>query len=377
MTSTFLGAHLRGSVSQISASAMFLPPPVRVSRSRLARTPGSQSRQCRSALHIALLTMASTACGDEVCGTYDALGHHDRQGSDMPSGDPAKPWGAIKMADDPDACAQICCEYKEGTVEGDGPCVGFLWILPADAPFCSSQAPVNCGPAGGPCPAWKGGCCFLKKPPLPPETPHSAPSITCGSVKHQNTLMLGWVFISLLLVIGGGYVVGGVVLSSRAGTGKLVLQSHPHYGTWVQLRGLVEDGIAYTRTRGGGGGRGVGSEVALLRASGSVAPPAGRGSSSDNGKAKRGSSKKSKEKVKGNSKGKSNSKSEHDRSDGSKSKASAGKISEPAGGSTPAAQPNPHNEAEAKVVARLLREQRDENAHSSQQKIKVVGLNDS
>jgi hypothetical protein len=77
--------------------------------------------------------------------------------------------------------------------------------------------------------------------------------------------------------------------------------------------------------------------------------------------------------VKGKSKSKSSSRPEHDRGNVSKSKASKGKISEPAGGSTPAAQPHPHNEA----AARLLREQRDENAHSSQQKIKVVGLNSS
>lgn len=369
MILTFHGAHPRGSAKQIGASAFWLPPPVHVSPSRLPRAPASRLRQCRrSALHIALLTMVSMACGDEVCGTYDALGHHDRPGSDMPSGDPAKPWAAIKMADDPDACAQICCEYKQGTVDGDAPCVGFLFVLPADAPFCSSQAPVNCGPAGGPCPAWKGGCCFLKKPPLPAAKPHPAPSITCGSVKHQNTLMLGWVFISLLLVIGGAYVGGGVALASRAGTGKLTVQIHPHYGTWVQLRGLVEDGIAYTRTRRGGGGRSAGAEASLLRAGGSVAPPADRGSSS--GKAKGGSSK---ERVKGKSKSKSSSRPEHDRGNVSKSKASKGKISEPAGGSTPAAQPHPHNEA----AARLLREQRDENAHSSQQKIKVVGLNSS
>lgn len=295
---------------------------------------------------------------DETCGSYDLLGHHDRAGSDMPSGVPGKPWAAIKQSPDPKDCARLCCEYQEGTVEGDTPCVGFLWVLPADAPFCSSQAPVNCGPAGGACPAWHGGCCFLKKDPIPPESPKAMPSITCGSIKRQKTLSLGVVFCAIVLVVGGSYLAGGVALAP--GAKKASLRSHPHFATWMHIRGLVEDGVAFSRGTSGGrymavveGKRGRGHND---KRGGEKERPEGRPTPGKSGKSngKRGTI----------NKGDSKSKSDRDRL-----KKERGRKVE-----APVAEGASSGWDDARVTARQLEEQRDQRAHSSQQKIQVVGL---
>jgi len=65
----------------------------------------------------------------------------------------------------------------------------------------------------------------------------------------------GMYVLGVLCVVGGGYVGGGVGLGVTTTGAKAELAAHPHYRRWLELHGLVNDGVALAR-RGGGGGPG-------------------------------------------------------------------------------------------------------------------------
>ena len=93
----------------------------------------------------------------------------------------------------------------------------------------------------------------LYKGPLVPNADWEA----CKGVPLAPPSAAGVVFL-LLVVLGSAlYVGGGVVIGSRAGDDRS-LKCHPHYRRWIALRGLVSDGVSFSkgRRRGGGGSGG-------------------------------------------------------------------------------------------------------------------------
>ncbi len=110
---------------------------------------------------------------------------------------------------------------------------------------------------------------------------------TCGGGWHNTTMRvscgLQWgAQLLLALALGGAAYVGGGVFGpfargSREGPGvKGMLTVHPHYLRWVELGGLVQDGITYAKA-----GR-----------SGRAMPPRSRAEPRDEGRGRRGGSSK-------------------------------------------------------------------------------------
>jgi hypothetical protein len=65
----------------------------------------------------------------------------------------------------------------------------------------------------------------------------------------------GWMFLGVTIPGVALYVGIGVFLQSRAQGGRPRLGLHPHYSRWVEIRGLVLDGIKFSQQRMRGGGR--------------------------------------------------------------------------------------------------------------------------
>ena len=127
---------------------------------------------------------------------------------------------------------------------------------------------------------------------------------------HCNELVGGWqldhikIFCSvppshwgqytllLLGLCGGLYVAAGVVLGSQQGKGYAV-RAHPHFQGWMQVKGLVHDGVAFSKARLQGKDlvpRGISAGTAsrtplLAEGAGGVAQTSGK--SSRSGKASR------------------------------------------------------------------------------------------
>ena len=76
-------------------------------------------------------------------------------------------------------------------------------------------------------------------------------------------MMWGMTFLIFATVAGAAYVGGGILAGSKTGGGK-GLSAHPHHGRWMELQGLVQDGVVFARARAQGRQPG--------RAGGSVAP---------------------------------------------------------------------------------------------------------
>lgn len=65
----------------------------------------------------------------------------------------------------------------------------------------------------------------------------------------------GWTVIGILVLGGGAYVGGGILLGGRAGRGSgkaAHMSAHPHFEQWMEVRGLFNDGVRFCQ----GGGRG-------------------------------------------------------------------------------------------------------------------------
>ena len=172
----------------------------------------------------------------------------------------------------------------------------------------------------------------------------------------------GWEFVFLILFFGLGYSVGGAVVGARRKgeplkKGPEMLKVHPHYGNWMQLHGLVQDGVNFSRARIDAK-RGVkrGSYAAVSRPAPAGEEQGEMRSSGAGGKSKR-SSKESKSKGAKAARGKKSAKS---------NKASKAATTDEAEAA---------EETVAEEQERLLQEERSAGVHSSQQAIKVVGLN--
>ena len=57
----------------------------------------------------------------------------------------------------------------------------------------------------------------------------------------------GMGFLLLAAALGAAYVGGGIVLGSKQGLGGAGAKAHPHYSRWVEVHGLVQDGVAFVR----------------------------------------------------------------------------------------------------------------------------------
>lgn len=183
----------------------------------------------------------------------------------------------------------------------------------------------------------------------------------------------GWELVYLISLLGLGYFVGGAVLGARRKgeplrKGPQMLKAHPHFGNWMQLHGLVYDGVHFSRARiNAKSSRGTYQPVGV---GGTPAELESKGDRQSSGA--------------GRSKGKRSSK--EDKPHGAKSKRDKKGSKSSEGTSRGDAQGKDENalegtpEAKAHETmveekARLLREQRSAGVHSSQQAIKVVGLN--
>jgi hypothetical protein len=61
-----------------------------------------------------------------------------------------------------------------------------------------------------------------------------------------NPTSAGWIFTILLMVFAGLYVGGGIAYGQRSGRGQ-GFAAHPHRHRWVELHGLIRDGLGWTR----------------------------------------------------------------------------------------------------------------------------------
>ena len=119
----------------------------------------------------------------------------------------------------------------------------------------------------------------------------------------------GWPLIAVLLLAAAAYVGGGVLLAGRRngavrGSGGLTatLMAHPHWGQWMRVKGMVQDGVNFARGGGGGmrssggGGGGGGGDAATEGGRGGSRSPAKGSSKSSSSKNSGKPSKKEKEK---------------------------------------------------------------------------------
>ena len=78
------------------------------------------------------------------------------------------------------------------------------------------------------------------------------PAEMCGGhfmasvVEVPQADLAAWLFIALALLGGAVYVGGGVISGGRRGGGR-GLRAHAHYSRWVEVGGLVMDGVAFAR----------------------------------------------------------------------------------------------------------------------------------
>ena len=96
-------------------------------------------------------------------------------------------------------------------------------------------------------------------------------------------MSLGSLFAILCSVAAAVYIGGGVGYASTAGGGGkkgITLLNHPHLHLWLQLRSLVVDGAAFTRSRVGRKGQGY-KAVAGAGAAASAPKAAGGGKDSE------------------------------------------------------------------------------------------------
>jgi hypothetical protein len=190
------------------------------------------------------------------------------------------PEAVVKGADaSPDACERVCCES----------------LVITDAP-AAAQAPAQTGPCG----VWQHGGgtgaegCWIgldnakRQPPLPEVfrggfwvggarrlcriSRSSSAAVGDGAVSPGGggapvcSSKWGWTFVVVAVGAGFLYLFAGVALGFRRGNGMRA-QAHPHYAQWLQLHGLVLDGVS--RVRGvGSRGRAAGRSGARANAGG-------------------------------------------------------------------------------------------------------------
>eukprot|EP01043_Picozoa_sp_COSAG02_P041434 COSAG02_NODE_3435_length_6748_cov_4.963303_2_plen_401_part_00 len=218
----------------------------------------------------------------------------------------------------------------------------------------------------------------------------SAPIVTLGDPGAT-----GWVAVYTIVLLGLGYFVGGSALGARRKgepfkKGPEMLRQHPHYvslltiiishkrstqltsrrarviffsqGNWSQLHGLVQDGVGFSCAR-------LNAKLGRARGDGYQQVPQSRQDIEDQAnRSGKGSSK---------SKGKKSTRQVSKRSKGDKQpkQSARDKKTKGEGGSTDQQTIEAIEETTEEERERLLCEERTAGVHSSQQAIKVVGLN--
>ena len=174
--------------------------------------------------------------------------------------------------------------------------------------------------------------------------------------------------LSTILILGGlGYFFGGILLGMRArGERKPSLQAHMHYTRWIQIHGLCQDGLAFCRARiGTRRVKPVTRQTREPLLDSDDISPSKRGGSKSRSSAARSSSKPSSSK-------KTSEKEEKRRRAKDKrreKKARGEKL-------TKQEEQQEKEEIEQEEKERQLRELTDSTGvHSSQAKIKVIGIN--
>jgi|EP01049_Picozoa_sp_SAG25_P003951 hypothetical protein len=79
---------------------------------------------------------------------------------------------------------------------------------------------------------------------------------------HQLEETMAWIFVAVFFVGIALYTVGGIAVGMKYGRGRSI-RAHPHHHHWVNLAGLVMDGVSFTTS----GGRGRGSRHSVASAS--------------------------------------------------------------------------------------------------------------
>ena len=194
--------------------------------------------------------------------------------------------------------------------------------------------------------------------------------------------MLFW----LLFAGGSGYVLLGSLYGARLkgqslkvqspAQAKEVLAAHPHYARWAEVRSLTMDGVFFTRAKLGlssssGGRKSYKAVPSVVDAVEGEDRHGSSSSSSSGGKDRKRSGHGTKE-------GKASKSSSSSASRKDKKKSS--KRSKPGGGEAEQEEEDEEEQEqqqqqEEEEKQRLLQEKREGGVHSSQQKIKVVGLN--
>jgi hypothetical protein len=179
---------------------------------------------------------------------------------------------------------------------------------------------------------------------------------------------VGCNFLIVMLLCGGAYLGGGMLLRQRQGAGatgdwKELL---PHQAQWLALRALVEDGAAFTKGRRKGFQR---LDSPAATADGGV--QRGRDDAEEERNSKR-RGKHKHEKETGRA-----GKKEKEKESRKEGKAKASSKSKPSSSSSAPATPEQQQVSDAEAAERELRETRvhDERLHASQARVKVVGLN--
>eukprot|EP01043_Picozoa_sp_COSAG02_P060091 COSAG02_NODE_7781_length_2848_cov_7.058931_3_plen_266_part_00 len=186
----------------------------------------------------------------------------------------------------------------------------------------------------------------------------------------------GWTVVFLLSVVGVAYVGGGVAWGKH--TGKVtatswhptmqMLQGHPHYSRWQDLHGLCTDGMRFARGW-------KGTQYSRIRDA-----PASQISSNARQDERAGRDEallqqKHRSAKRNNGDGGGVRKEKHGK--GAKKNTKANKTNKPDKQKEDYAAIENVREPETlgEAKERLLKEQRDDGVHSSQQRIKVVGIN--
>jgi pyruvate/2-oxoglutarate dehydrogenase complex dihydrolipoamide acyltransferase (E2) component len=287
---------------------------------------------------------------------------------------------------------------KTGGVEknycGDG---NQEWTLESDGTFSVPTPPQSMCPAVMSCdkPASGPGCnkvCLVTA---------AAPSGKApDTVDHAGSCIetsgsLGWQFVALILSGGALYACGGVAYGKRQDPNRPWSEALPHRRFWANSMGLVLDGVRFATGKSITIGGGSYEPIPRVEKAGAAPPPPPssslpreqpdeerwevdgarrrnkdmkkKKSSGDDGGGKRDKPDKKKER-RGSHKDKKGKPSRH-----AAAPAVAGGPPPPPDGSDSTAEDFATQNGEEQQ--RLLHERRDERLHSSQAKIKVVGIN--
>ena len=177
-----------------------------------------------------------------------------------------------------------------------------------------------------------------------------------------------WTLATVLIMGGLGYFLGGILLGMRArGERKPSLQAHMHYTRWIQIHALCQDGLAFCRARiGMRGEKPVARQTREPLLDSDARSPSKRGSSSKS----RSSTGRSSSKASSSKKTSEKEEKRRRAKDKRREKKSRGERL------TKQEEQEEKEEIEQEEQERQLREFTDSTGvHSSQAKIKVIGIN--